>query len=125
MPKLYPLGASKTSLNFPGTPSTKVLKRHQLSTILTRAVFLFGTIHILVGLFLYYTSFPAFLAYVDEDGYVEYLTAFFLLMTSFYCLFKGFTTQRKVPTAFFSLMAILFDSLLPFLTKIPCVLKIL
>jgi hypothetical protein len=108
MQKFSFLNLSGTILSFPGTSAAKTTQPISLAGTITSVVCFLGIIHILVGLLLYYTTLPAFLAYVDEDGYIEYLTAFFLLMTSFFCLYKSFTTQSKIPAAFCSVMAILF-----------------
>lgn len=68
----------------------------------------FAVTHIAAGLLLYYANFPVFLDYVSEDGYIEYLTAFFLLLTALFCLFKSLFIRNRRHSIFLGLMAILF-----------------
>lgn len=90
---------------FPLAQSAKEMK---LAQVLAGFICVFAVMHILAGLFLYYANFPLFLDYVSEDGYIEYLTAFFLLLTSLYCLFKSLYIRNRWHSIFFGLMALLF-----------------
>jgi hypothetical protein len=89
-------------------PLAQSAKEMKLSQVVAGFICVFGVTHILAGLLLYYANLPVFLNYVNEDGYIEYLTAFFLLLTSFYCMFKSLHIRNRWPSTFFGLLAILF-----------------
>ncbi|KAA5541686.1 hypothetical protein [Adhaeribacter rhizoryzae] len=92
----------------PERQSKKAINRNQLVNITAQIICIFGISHVLLGLLLFYINLPLFQRYIAEDGYIEYLTAFFLLFTSFTCLYKAFHTRNKIAVAFFCLAALLF-----------------
>jgi hypothetical protein len=92
----------------PERQSEKEMKHNRLVNTTAWFIFIFGISHVLLGFLLFHASLPLFQVYIAEDGYIEYLTAFFLLLTAFTCLNKGLTIESKISTAFFCLLAILF-----------------
>ena len=56
-------------------------------------------IHILVGIYLYFTNLEVFIAYVEEDRYIENMTALILFAAAFHFLWKAVKSNNRLLTA--------------------------
>ncbi|MBD1398321.1 hypothetical protein H9Q13_14210 [Pontibacter sp. JH31] len=70
-------------------------------------LYTFTVSHVILGVGFFYLSLDLFHLYTQEDGYVEYLTAFLLLFTSILCLYKALQQKNRLPKMFFLVSAFL------------------
>jgi hypothetical protein len=70
-------------------------------------LYTFTLSHVLIGVFFFYLNLDLFYLYSKEDGYIEYLTAFFLLFTSILCIYKALQEENRLPRIFFFASAFL------------------
>jgi hypothetical protein len=78
-------------------------KRVVLSTFL----YTFTITHVFIGILFFFINLQLFHLYSKEDGYIEYLTTFYLLAASILCLFKATQEAEKLPRLFFYALALL------------------
>ena len=78
------------------------------TTLLSALLYTFTVAHVLLGIALYFQDKSRFYNYTTEDGYIEYLTSFFLLATSLYCFYQAPRMEGKWPTIFFYAAAVVF-----------------
>jgi len=85
--------------------------QHHKMSLLEKGVLLFNLILLITGIVLYNTNFDVFQVYIEEDGFVEWITVLGLLGVVFVCL-NRLITLRKEKNAFFlfvtAITAILF-----------------
>ncbi|MHC2993558.1 hypothetical protein OB13_18980 [Pontibacter sp. HJ8] len=89
----------------PGTLAPASADRHVL---LKAFLYTLALVHVLLAILWSYTDIELYRAYTTEDGYIELTTAFLLLMTSFWCLYKALSGKRRIPVVFFSVAALVF-----------------
>lgn len=89
----------------PGTLSQASVDHH---IFLKAFLYTLALVHVLLAILWSYTHTGLYQAYTTEDGYIEHSTAFLLLMTSFWCLYKALSIRRKTPVVFFSVAAVVF-----------------
>ena len=81
---------------------------HSKTTLLRALLYAFTLAHVVLGIVFYFQDKSRFYNYTTEDGYIEYLTSFFLLATSLYCFYQAPGMEGKWPKAFFYAAAIVF-----------------
>lgn len=68
----------------------------------------FVLIHIIIGVVLYFTNLDLFVIYVEEDRYIENLTALILFAAAFHFLWKAIKSNNKLLKASCALLFLLF-----------------
>ncbi len=85
--------------------------QHHKMSVLEKAILLFNLILLITGIVLYKTNVEVFNVYIEEDGFVEWITVLGLLGVVFVCI-NRLITLRKQKSAFFlfvtAITAILF-----------------
>lgn len=69
---------------------------------------MFSFAHILAGIILSFLNTDLYYTYVKEDGYIEYFTAVFLMVSSAFCFYKALFNRRKLSMLFFYAAAFAF-----------------
>ena len=65
-------------------------------------------IHIVIGIVLYFTRLDTFILYVEEDRYIENLTALILFVAAFHFLWKAVKSRNKLLRISCAIMFLLF-----------------
>lgn len=68
----------------------------------------FVLVHIIIGIVLYFTNLDLFVIYVEEDRYIENLTALILFAAAFHFLWKAIKSNNKLLKASCALLFLLF-----------------
>ena len=68
----------------------------------------FVLVHIIIGIVLYFTNLDQFVIYVEEDRYIENLTALILFAAAFHFLWKAIKSNNKLLKASCALLFLLF-----------------
>lgn len=67
---------------------------------LSTFLYAFTLSHAFIGILFFYLNLDLYYLYSKEDGYIEYLTALFLLFTSILCLHKALQAEDRLPKMF-------------------------
>ncbi|MFD3000210.1 hypothetical protein ACFS7Z_07545 [Pontibacter toksunensis] len=78
------------------------------TVLLSAVLFAFTIVHILIAIVLSFLNADLYITYTAEDGYIEYMTAAFLLATSVLCFNRASAVTGKLPKVFFYATATLF-----------------
>lgn len=76
--------------------------------VLSTFLYTFSFAHIFIGIVFSFLNPDIYYSYTEEDGYIEYFTAFILLATSLLCFYKASFIGGKIPMMFFYVVAAIF-----------------
>lgn len=76
--------------------------------LLATFLYTFTFAHIFIGIVFSFLNPELYYTYTEEDGYIEYFTAFFLLATSVLCFYKASLSGGKLPKLFFYTAFVIF-----------------
>lgn len=76
-------------------------------TLIEKGILLLVAVILVVGFVLFYTNLQLFLQYVVEDGLVEWLTVFGLLLGSAVCIYRFVKLRREKSALFLSITLLL------------------
>lgn len=69
--------------------------QHHKMSLLEKAVLVFNLLLLITGIVLYNINLPAFQVYIEEDGFVEWITVLGLLGVVFVCINRLFTLHKE------------------------------
>lgn len=76
--------------------------------LLSTVLYIFSFAHILIAIALSFLNPDLYYTYTEEDGYIEYSTAAFLLATSLLCFYRAPSMDKKIQKVFFYAVASVF-----------------
>lgn len=84
-------------LYFPFYASTLESNKSDRTSGLASFLYVFILSHVIIGVLFFYLNTELFHRFIKEDSYIEYITAFFLLITSVLCFYKATQEEERLP----------------------------